>query len=90
MVEEVENRWKQDIPNFFMYVKVAFPLSKPFRRGAFLVGSNGQRTWVTVNMRDFFCSAITATCLGMTLSIVLNTLWQLRMLRKQNVNMENG
>ena len=41
VVEEVENRWKQDIPNFFMRVKVALPLSKPFRRRAFLAGSNG-------------------------------------------------
>ena len=44
VVEEVENRRKQDIPNFFMRVKVALPLSKPFRRRAFLAGSNGQRT----------------------------------------------
>ena len=41
VVEEVENRRKQDIPNFFMRVKVALALSKPFRRRAFLVGSNG-------------------------------------------------
>ena len=42
VVEEVEKRRKQDIPNFFMLVKVALPLSKPLRRGAFLAGSNGQ------------------------------------------------
>jgi len=43
----VENRQKQDIANFFMHVKVALSLSKPIRRGAFLVGSNVQKTWVT-------------------------------------------
>ena len=57
VVEEVENRQKQDIPNFFMRVKVALPLSKPFRRGAFLAGLNGQRTWVTFKYErlSLFC-----------------------------------
>ena len=41
VVEKVKNRRKQDIPNFFVRVKVALPLSKPFRRRAFLAGSNG-------------------------------------------------
>lgn len=41
VVEKVKNRRKQDIPNFFVRVKVALPLSKPLRRGAFLAGSNG-------------------------------------------------
>ena len=36
VVEEVEKRQKQDIPNFFIHVKVALSLSKPLRRGAFL------------------------------------------------------
>ena len=31
VVEEVEKRRKQDIPNFFTRVKVALPLSKPLR-----------------------------------------------------------
>lgn len=57
VVEEVENRWKQDIPNFFMRVKVALPLSKPLRRGAFLAGSNRQRTWVT-----FKCERLSLFC----------------------------
>ncbi|KAK7854908.1 hypothetical protein CFP56_030150 [Quercus suber] len=30
-----------------MRVKVAIPLSKPIRRGGFVAGSDGQRTWVT-------------------------------------------
>ena len=46
VVEEVEKRRKQDIPNFFICVKVALPLSKPLRRGAFLADSNGQKSWV--------------------------------------------
>ena len=45
VVEEVEKRRKQDIPNFFICVKVALPLSKSFRRGAFLADSNGQKSW---------------------------------------------
>ena len=40
VIEEVEKRQKQDAPNFFMRVKVALPISKPIRRGAFLVGSS--------------------------------------------------
>ena len=47
IVEEVEKRSKQDIPGFFMRVKVAIPLAKPIRRGAFLADSGGQRSWVT-------------------------------------------
>ena len=46
VVEEVEKRQKQDIPNFFMHVKVALPFSKPLRRGAFLADLNGQKSWV--------------------------------------------
>lgn len=46
VVKEVEKQRKQDIPNFFMRVKVALPLSKPLRRGAFLASSNGQKSWV--------------------------------------------
>ena len=38
VIEEVEKRQKQDAPNFFMRVKVAFTISKPIRRGAFLAG----------------------------------------------------
>ena len=47
VVEEVEKRQKQDIPVLFMRVKVALPISKPVRRGAFLAGSSGQKTWVS-------------------------------------------
>ena len=45
VVEDVEKRRQQDIPNFFLRVKVALPLSKPLRRGAF-ANSNGQKYWV--------------------------------------------
>ena len=38
VVEDVEKRRQQDIPNFFMRVKVALPLSKPLRRGALGLG----------------------------------------------------
>ena len=30
-----------------MKVKVALPVSKPLRRGGFLAGSDGERSWVT-------------------------------------------
>ena len=38
VIKEVEKKQKQDAPNFFMRVKVALPISKPIRRGAFLAG----------------------------------------------------
>ena len=47
VVKEVENRQKQDIRRLFMRVKVALPISKPIRRGAFLAGSSGQKNWVS-------------------------------------------
>ena len=42
---------------FFMRVKVALPISKPIRRGAFLAGSSGQKTWVTFKYErlSLFC-----------------------------------
>ncbi|KAK7820737.1 hypothetical protein CFP56_038489 [Quercus suber] len=46
-VVEVERRKSQDTQNFFMRVKVALPTAKPLRRGAFLRGLEGQRTWVS-------------------------------------------
>ena len=47
-VVEVESRWpKQDEANYFMRVKVALPISKPLRRGGFIVGSDGERSWIT-------------------------------------------
>ena len=59
-VEKVEwKRRKNDI-NLFMRVRVALPISKPLRRGGFLAGSNGERSWVT-----FLCSVIIVGYLGM-------------------------
>ena len=46
-VEEVEKRQKLETQNMFMLVKVAIPVSKPIRRGGFVAGTDGQRTWVT-------------------------------------------
>ena len=45
-VVEVEDRRKQEDPNYFMRVKVALPISKPLRRGGFIAGSDGERSWV--------------------------------------------
>ena len=46
-VVEVERRKSQDTQKFFMRMKVALPTAKPLRRGAYLSGSYGQRTWVS-------------------------------------------
>ena len=46
-VEEVERRLKQEAQNLFMRVKVSFPISKPIRRGGFIAGSDGIRSWVS-------------------------------------------
>ena len=47
IVEEVEWKQRHDDPNFFMRVKVALPIGKPLRRGSFIAGSDGIRTWVS-------------------------------------------
>lgn len=47
MVEEVKQQQRNDMQNLFMSVKVTIAISKPIRRGSFLLGSNGQRTWAT-------------------------------------------
>ena len=46
-VEEVEGQRRQDELNYFMRVKVAVPIGKPLRRGGFIAGSDGARSWVT-------------------------------------------
>ncbi|XP_075674849.1 uncharacterized protein At4g02000-like [Castanea sativa] len=45
-VEDVERHIREDTPNYFMRVQVAFPISKPLRRGGFIADSDGERTWV--------------------------------------------
>ena len=42
-VEEVEEQRRQDELNYFMRVKVAV---QPLRRGGFIAGSDGARSWV--------------------------------------------
>ena len=46
VVEDVERRRRIDDQNFFLRVRVALPISKPLRRGGFLMGSDGKRHWV--------------------------------------------
>ena len=46
-VKEVERRNKKDDINMFMRVQVALPITKPLRRGGFIAGSDGERTWVS-------------------------------------------
>ena len=45
-MEEVERRRRQDELNFFMRVRVALPIAKPLRRGAYIADLDGARTWV--------------------------------------------
>ena len=46
-VKEVEWKRRKDDINLFMCVRVVLPISKPLRRGGFLVGSDGECSWVT-------------------------------------------
>ena len=38
---------KKDDLRMFMCVRVALPISKPIRRGGFIAGSDGVKSWVT-------------------------------------------
>ncbi|XP_075654848.1 uncharacterized protein LOC142625017 [Castanea sativa] len=44
-VVEVERKQKSESQSYFMRVKVALPITKPIRRGAFLAGYDGQSDW---------------------------------------------
>ena len=57
MVEDVERRWRTNDQNFFLRVRVALPISKPLRRGGFLLGSDGKHHWLTYKYKrlPFFC-----------------------------------
>jgi len=46
-VEEVEWKKRKDDISMFMRVRVALPISKPIRRGGFIAGSDGVKTWVS-------------------------------------------
>ena len=46
-VVEVAKKQKVEGQSYFMRVKVAIPIAKPIRRGAFLAGSDGKSHWVT-------------------------------------------
>lgn len=45
-VEDVEKKQKHEAQNMFMRVRVSIPISKPIRRGGFITGSDGVRSWV--------------------------------------------
>ena len=47
MVEEVEWKKKKDDLSMFMRVHVALPISKPIRRGGYIAGSDGGKSWVS-------------------------------------------
>ena len=46
VVEDVEQRRRSEEQNLFLRVRVALPISKPIRRGGFLMGLDGNRHWV--------------------------------------------
>ena len=56
-VEQVEWKRRKDDINFFMRVRVALPISKPLRRGGFIAGSDGERSWVSFRYKrlPMFC-----------------------------------
>ena len=43
VVEDMERRRRTDDQNLFLRVRVALPISKPLRRGGFLMGLDGRR-----------------------------------------------
>ena len=45
--EEVEGQRRQDELNYFMRIKVTVLTGKPLRRGGFIAGLDGARSWVT-------------------------------------------
>lgn len=55
--EEVEQRRGQDDLNFFMRVRVAMPIAKPLRRGAFVADTDGVHKWV-----KFKCERLLLFC----------------------------
>ena len=57
-VLEVEKWRNNKSQNFFMRVKVAIPLEKEIRRGAFLAWSDGRKHWVNFNYErlPIFCN----------------------------------
>ena len=62
VVEEVEWKQRKDDFNYFMRVRVSLPISKPLRRGAFIVGSDGERTWVNFKYERLSFFAIIVAC----------------------------
>ena len=46
VLEEVERSRRQVEQNLYMRVRVALPFEKPLRRGSFIAGSDGIRSWV--------------------------------------------
>ncbi|KAK7822842.1 uncharacterized protein CFP56_036059 [Quercus suber] len=46
-VEEGEWKKKKNDLNMFMRVRVALPISKPIRRGGYIAGSDGVKSWIS-------------------------------------------
>ena len=90
VVEEVEKRRRQDTQSLFMRVKVALPISKPIRRGGFLAGSDGQRTWVTFKYERLPLFCHWCGTLSTTPSIVRTILLGQKLMAKWSASMENG
>ena len=56
-VEEVEWRKKKDDFSMFMRVRVALPISKPIRRGGYIAGTDGGKSWFSFKYEQLpiFC-----------------------------------
>ena len=67
-----------------MRVKVAIPLEKEIRRGAFLADQMGRNFGWTLSMNDCLFCAITVDCLGMNYGFVLS------ILAKQNLGLRSS
>ena len=63
IVEEVEKRRSNDSQSLFMRVRVSISISKPLRRGCFVLDSEGNRTWLKFKyerlaMFCYFCGFV--------------------------------
>ena len=63
VVEEVEKRRSNDLLSLFVRVRVSVSVSKPLRRGCFVLDSEGNRIWLSfkyerLGMFCYFCGFV--------------------------------
>ena len=89
MVENVERRRRMVEQILFLRVRVALPISKPLRRGGFLLELDGKHHWV-ISMKGCRCSAITVG-FSVMISIIARRISQRRRWKNLLItNMEIG